>query len=287
MKILFAGASGYGNLGDDAYKILYSKYLNGHDLMFDSPFPDMRAVDWSDIVVIGGGGLVYCSPKAPHFDYMEMYMKRALEKGKRLVFSSVGVQYFPQDFKNLTEVLMPWKKYLDAACLITVRNPKCKSILEEVTSNCIHYYPDLCYLIEPCSYHLTLPGAHIFTATMLSTKEGQIQKELQKSVEAGKMIYGIIMTPIDEAPTKHIIKNIPHGGDRYIFRDNLTAPEAARIFADAERVVTARYHGMVFSRAVGTPDIVTVDSRHKSATEIIPDDCSLAKGHICRLREVL
>ena len=36
---------------------------------------DVTAVDWADVVVVGGGGLVYCN-ESEHFAYMAAYLDR-------------------------------------------------------------------------------------------------------------------------------------------------------------------------------------------------------------------
>ena len=134
---------------------------------------------------------------------------------------------------------------------------------------------------------MTLPNSHVFVTTKMCLKEGKIQKWLEESIHLEKPIYSVIMTPVDIPPTANLMHRLQNLGDHYVNRDYLTATECARIFADAERVVTARYHGMVFARAVGTPDIVTVDPRYKSATEVIPTYCEDAMGHIHKLKGAL
>lgn len=287
MKILFVGASGYGNLGDDAYKQLFTQGLLGHEILFDSPYPDIRAVDWADVVIVGGGGLIYVN-ETSHFQYMSTYLKRAIKTNKKIIFSSIGVQFIPQDENRLAEVLNPWKKFLDVAKVITVRCPKDKEHLQKVTTNKnIHYYPDLCYLIKPVDYHLTLPDAHIYIVTGSSLWEKEIQKHFQESVRQKKNIYGLVMSAGDIKPTKELFAPINHHGDRYLERDNLNPNEAARIIKDAEKVVTARYHGLIFSRAVGQKNVISVDKRYKSVSEVVPRNIEDAIGHINQIKGAL
>ncbi len=83
-KLLFCGASGYANLGDDSYKIVLDLYLSEkYDLYFDSPYPDVSLVKDMDAVIIGGGGLIYDNA-TEHFTYLKMYMEEALRLNKPL-----------------------------------------------------------------------------------------------------------------------------------------------------------------------------------------------------------
>jgi polysaccharide pyruvyl transferase WcaK-like protein len=265
MKILFAGSSGYGNMGDDAYKELFSEYLPKHELMFDSPYPDLRTVDWCDALVIGGGGLIYSNGTA-HEEYMFSYLDKAIQQNKPIFFISVGVQFYPQHEKKLTEVLHNWKKYLDIAKVITVRSPRDKEMIEAITDNKnIFYYPDFCYLIKPVNYHLTLPNAVIFTITGLALKNGSILQEYEKNKD--KLIYTVAMSRDDIVNTKIFLDKFGLPENHLINRDNLSPRECARIFADADKVISSRYHSIVFSRAVGCKEIINYDLRHKSQVE--------------------
>jgi polysaccharide pyruvyl transferase WcaK-like protein len=293
MKILIVGASGYGNLGDDAYKQIFAEYLNEHEILFDSPYPDLRAVDWCDILIIGGGGLIYKNESA-HDKYMATYMDRALSQNKKIIFSSIGVQFKPKEKntlileENTLYNLGVWKKYLDKAALITVRSPKDKELLGNITSNTnLHYFPDLCYLIKPVDYHLTLPNAHIFVISDLGFKRGHILKEFENIGD--NPFYTVIMSKDDIQATNDFLNffNLPR--DHYINRDNLTPGEAARIFKDAEKVMTCRYHGLIFSRAVGCKNIVNYDLRNKSLQELPENEINKVESlnHIIQINKVI
>lgn len=285
MNILFVGASGYGNLGDDAYKEIFSDNLKDHNVLFDSPYPDLKAVDWCDILVVGGGGLIYNNETA-HFEYMKMYMDRAIDQYKKICFISCGVQVKTKGNELDTEPLKVWKPYLDYASVITLRSYKDKDLLQQITTTKIEVYPDLCYLIKPVDYHLTLPNSVVLVLTNSVYKEGNTSKLLSKY--QGENLYTVLMSNDDKEVT-NIFLNTLLSHDHFINRDNLTPREAARIFADAKVVISSRYHSNVFSRAVGCEDIIHLDKRYKSLYEPKWTDEELpsANMHIEALRREL
>lgn len=62
LKILIAGAFGYGNLGDnilrDTLVELLNRYINV-EIYVDRPFPNKELIDYCDLRIIGPGGLLY------------------------------------------------------------------------------------------------------------------------------------------------------------------------------------------------------------------------------------
>lgn len=184
-RLLFAGASGYSNTGDNAYPIVFEKYLSDDfDLIFDSPYPTLEKVDISDGVVIGGGGAIFDHPGA-HFKYMSSYLDRAIEQDKPFFFLSCGVQLVKDNVENAVELnitdktqkdriieialrqIQRWRPYLERAELITVRSQTDKAIIEALCDSSlnIHYCPDAIYLLEPAEYQLIEPNSTVFIIT--------------------------------------------------------------------------------------------------------------------------
>ena len=272
MKILVAGASGYGNLGDDAYRRVFAAQLSEHELMFDSPYPDGRAVDWCDYLVIGGGGLIY-DDASSHFEYMSCYLDRAIAQGKRFSFLSCGVQpqepdYLPAD-EEVAGQLRRWAPYLRSAELITVRSERCRRIVARLAPEAnVHYAADLVYLLEPASYHLTLPSAVVVVPTRETPQTSQwteIRGEIRR--QAGPR-YVVAMSRDDYAAVETLAEEL---GGRFgdLVRWNLSPEEACRVIADAAHVYTGRYHGRVMAYAQGVPHTVIFPS-YKNRQETPP-----------------
>ena len=97
LKILIAGAFGYGNLGDDLLRdtltfLLKKKYGNQVELYTDRPYPDKELIDYCDLRIIGPGGLLYDSNES-HAEYFKQYMKPPY------IMIGVGLQFI-ESFKE-------------------------------------------------------------------------------------------------------------------------------------------------------------------------------------------
>ncbi|MCH7726601.1 MAG: hypothetical protein IH991_09005, partial [Planctomycetes bacterium] len=151
MKIAFVGASGYGNIGDDMYPLVLREHFPNHELLFfNSDLPDPLPDDLG-LLVLGGGGLIYDSPRLPaHFQYMRFYMNAARERGIPWGFIGCGLQLRRTDDGYDIGALEPWIQYLSTADFLTVRSAKCVEIISKLTGhNRAVYFPDLGYLFNP------------------------------------------------------------------------------------------------------------------------------------------
>ena len=96
-RILIAGASGYGNIGDDTYREVFKHHFGEkYDLLFcnsDLPGQQHPKFPECDAVVLGGGGLLYAFPD--HFDKMVWYLKGAMRCKIPYALISVGYQFKP------------------------------------------------------------------------------------------------------------------------------------------------------------------------------------------------
>lgn len=282
-RILFAGASGYGNLGDDSYKILFTKYFTemGYEVKFDSPYPDLDLVKWADHVVIGGGGLIYVNNTA-HLEYMTSYLEQAEKLGKSYSFLSCGVQIYKStgdmSIEKLVEMgieqIEPWVKYLKNAKLITVRSEECKQIIDGATegkANC-YYVPDMAYAYVPPKVEKQ-KGLGILIPTKASLKNPKFEWAWAHLNNTCEKIYVVAMAKDDYDIVRNFgeIVKMRKQGDYFT---DISPREALALVGSAEVVMTGRYHGGIFSRVCGLPEgnIYNVDQRYKSRVENPPQD---------------
>jgi len=277
--ILVAGASGYGNLGDHSYRHVFANELSDEfNLIFDAPFPNKDLVDQADYLIMGGGGIIYKNDTA-HFEYMKMYLNRALHRDIPFSFISCGVQIVKGlaklDIKTVQDMgvqqIQDWKPFLDAADLITVRSEKDKDIIQRVSSNPeTYYYPDAAYLMEGTNYSLIPPKAAVFILTPSSIKKHPNFKTLWDKYEDeyGDNRYVLAFSTDDYRVTNAYGQIVRPGGNLNSLA-HLTPPEAISCLKTADRVITGRYHGRVFARAAGIPNskIDCIDQRWKSRVE--------------------
>ncbi len=290
-RILCVGASGYGNVGDDGYKVVFSQNLPEFELCFDSPYPDLDAVEWADAVVVGGGGLVYCNETA-HFDYMAKYLDHALHQGKPIGFLSAGVQIRPSLVKDsfLADgpgFIAPWEKYLAKAAFICVRSQTCRDIIKQLTPSQenLHYFPDACYLLRPPAYKLTLPDAHVIIPTPSSAKSRDFKLAV-KAIPKQDKVY-VASFSMDDLECVRTLEKTMSCYQNLVSRTHLSPVDAIAILSQAKNVITSRYHGAVLARAAGIAEdcITLIDRRYKSQVEKVPTDLQEASRQFDIVRQ--
>jgi len=300
-RIMIVGASGYGNLGDDAYKIIFNKYLsNEYDLIFDSPYPDLRYIEKIDHLIIGGGGLIY-ENNTEHFNYMSMYINKARELGIPYYFISCGLQIpvtkeelEKKDYTSLSKHIDGWKDHLINSKLITVRSSTDKEVINALLNNYgvnkydrLFYCPDLCYLLEPSNYQVAdnIGTVIIFGEKSLNNYDflSAIKNELNK-----QDTYFLSLSSINHSIINEYISMLRHESN-YNDRKMITPQEAIRMIKDSNNVITDRYHGIVFARVANKNenDIRNLMNNYKGMTEEIPINKMAAIANIEILKRVL
>lgn len=296
-RILFVGASGYGNVGDDAYVMLYRRNLGGHKIMVcNSDLPS--ALPDCDLVIIGGGGLLHVAHE--HLDKMTWYLRQAETRGIPYGFSSVGFQYDPRvlGVSWQTEKVAVWQPWLAKAKFITVRSPKDREKMESFGA-VSEYFPDLCYLMRDlipsdlvCDPKrlVLIPGAGVFRYDANATSMPALQEAcIQRFVAGWQLVGGNLQVVRMGAPVDTVIhlkrlralyKNVPvyEAGD---------PKECLRLIAGAGQVLSGRYHGMLFARCAGVPCWTAPLAPWKIMSEDAHVDPGAAVGHLETIRKHL
>jgi len=294
VRILFAGAAGYGNVGDDAYVDVFASELGDeHEVLFESPAPDPRAMEWAQLVVVGGGGLIYCN-ETSHHEYMFEYLEHARERRKPVAFVSCGVQLQLDPAWNAADAAMrfgparlgAWEPHLEYAAFVSVRSPTCAAVLRAVAPRAnVHYAPDLAYLAAAPPYASAAPPYALVVPRAVDAHA--IDAFVQQQLEGDGQVYFAAFSRDDAAFVDSL-------GDRFFgarttTRQHLSPTTAMALLRGASEVLTWRYHGAVLARAAGVPpDKVHLrDTRYKSLVEEPPSDLSAARRHVHLLRELV
>lgn len=163
-KVLIISCYGYGNMGDNMYAEIFSKYLSDceivkisdHSIFVNSDKQFVSKPPGNnyqfDFLIIGGGGLLIAD-KLKISKNMPYYINDAKQRNKPLFIISCGIQGSVSEisFKNNFSL---WKDTLDYAKLITVRSAKDKELLSLVTDVAkIHYFRDLGYMFPHTMGH--------------------------------------------------------------------------------------------------------------------------------------
>ncbi|MEM2112257.1 MAG: polysaccharide pyruvyl transferase family protein, partial [Candidatus Bathyarchaeia archaeon] len=148
MKVLIANAAGYGNLGDDSIRdalVGAIEQLNpAVKIVCTHPPPHKALVKEADLIIVGGGGLLYDSDFANVVYYMS-YLEWAQEFQKPNIALGVGVQGI------ITEKGKEYyKKVLNKVDLITTRDQESRDILINHLgiSAPVHVCADLAFLLK-------------------------------------------------------------------------------------------------------------------------------------------
>lgn len=298
MKIAFVGASGYGNVGDNTYPLVFQEQIREAELLFfNSDLPVEMPSDL-DIIVLGGGGIIYNSAitesshePSPHFRCMQFYMDHAIAKGIPWGFLSCGLQFYPYRDDHFRDDLAPWVPYLQQAGFITVRSPECVQRITEITGrqDGVTFFPDAAYLFRPPA-SVSRPAGDRPMLTLVPT--GGITPHNQHTQHmvrlARSMNYEIVWmnmgAPVDDAR---------HLDDALLLEPTVRLmwnPDPATAYAQigASRLVfSGRYHGMIFARAQGVPFYVPEDAPYKIRKEDLQADPADARGHVETLQAAM
>lgn len=288
-RVALIGAWGYGNVGDDAYPIVWRHYLPDVEfILYNSDKP--AAPPEADLYLFGGGGIIFDNGSA-HFEYMSRYSDWAAEKGIPVGFSSVGVQArINLDDRTdwyVEEALARWPAVLGKAEFVTVRDPMTQAALvaRGVSSDC---FPDICHIIpglESAADHFltVIPGPGVSTTfpDFLAALDEKIREHPETPL--------IVMTT-GAAEHDFLVDDL---GRRYpvmaTFKAEHTTVELAlTVIKHSRFVFTGRYHGMVFSRAASRPFWRSgVMYPYKMLAEDLSVPLREAFGHVRRVAEFL
>ena len=296
MKIAFVGASGYGNVGDNTYPLIFSRHLSDHEvLIFNSDLPDEMPAD-IDLLVLGGGGLLYNNPEgedasapSPHFLKMEYYMKWAVTSGVPFGFASCGFQFRPAHEPRFREALKPWVPYFEQANFITLRSRRCVRLMHDLVGRDVaQFYPDAAYLMPglvDAAPSWSGGGLTIVVAGRVSPSDPLCKRfaEFFDSMQHETVWLSMGARVDDEQLLSFARQRYP--GTRVI--EAPTPQEAYLHIAQSKLVITGRYHGMVFARVSGVPFYFPEEVPYKLKVEDLDADPSGAMGHITVLREAL
>lgn len=168
-RVLIISCYGYGNMGDNMYAEVFSKYLkdceivnlSDHSTFVDiykniSKRPNIPTDEYNfDHLILGGGGLL-TAQKLKNSKNMGYYLNLAKANGKPVYIISCGIQ---GDTDNFKEDFMLWKDTFNYAKLITVRSKKDRDLICSLTHNKdkVKYFRDMGYMFPHTQSHTQSP----------------------------------------------------------------------------------------------------------------------------------
>lgn len=294
MKIAFVGASGYGNVGDDTYPLVFAQQLPEHELVFYNSDLPSRLPDNLDMIVIGGGGVLHNAgaepeeSESPHFRCMRFYIHAALERGIPWGILSCGFQFEVQRDAAYARALKPWVPYLQQAAFITLRSRECVRIANEISGRAdAVFFPDAAYLYHPAGLPQQCPGEGVtlVPAGLVNPRNALINHYLRQFAASGVPVSWLRMGALvdDGWMLEEAVQRFP---DSKII--DAGEPEAAfRCIASSRFVITGRYHGMIFSRTSRVPFFTPMEVPYKLRHEDYAASTAAAAGHFEVLRRFI
>ncbi len=294
MKIAFVGASGYGNVGDNSYPLVFQQQLPGHDLIFyNSDLPTELPADVK-LVVLGGGGILYNSrmeretDESMHFKYMKFYMDWAIAHGIPLGVLSCGFQFAPGQGPSNIGALTPWIPYLKRALFLTLRSPTCASVAAELTGRMdCHFFPDAAYLLQPSGEQPPTgrKSLIIVPAGAVNARDPFIKHFIRLfDTRHYDHVWLSMGAAVDDAP---LLADTQRAYPHVKVIEQPTPQEAVEWIARANFVMTGRYHGLIFARNSSVPYYVPQDSPYKILSEDLSANPAKAAGHFEVLRSAM
>ena len=291
MKIAFVGASGYGNVGDDTYPLVFAQQLPEHEVLsYNSDLPGSLPENLG-MVVIGGGGVLHnvgAEPEegdSPHFRCMQFYMDAAMERGIPWGFLSCGFQFQVQRDAAYAQALRPWVPYLRQASFITLRSRECVRIASEISGRTdVLFFPDAAYLYHPAglSQQRLAEGVTLVPAGLVNPRNALINHYLRQFAASGAPVSWLRMgAPVDDGwMLEEAAQRFPESE----IIDPADPAAAFRCIASSRLVITGRYHGMIFSRTSRVPFITPAEVPYKLRHEDYAAPVASAAGHFEVLR---
>ncbi len=290
MKIAFVGASGYGNVGDDTYPILWKRFLPRLDTrFFNSNHPTTGLDSDTALVVFGGGGLMWHREGDAHFEYMSYYVDQAEKLGIPFGMISCDFQFDRAEADDESFIIDPvvekWLPLLRRSSFIRLRSKHSVDILagHDISAS---YAPDLAYLFRPVDILKSTDTITVVPAGRVSANTSEVEKDIraaQAKWPDARLLFLNMGGPIGDDKTREFSEKYPAATT--VLSDRADPVKALDIIGRSHRVLSGRYHGMVFARNCGTPCKTYAGAPYKIDVELAVIESGDAWQNVLTLRQ--
>lgn len=286
-RAVVVSAFGVGNVGDDAvsFGAREALYRNGFDeVELVGPNPDYGVIDTADLVVVGGGGLLYDSSFSNVSNYTAP-IRYAYERGIPSAVLGVGTQGI-----RTTLGAAAYKDALSLARLVTVRERSDATLLTETVGlKNVHTTGDLALLLADGPDSISLrrdPSLVVLSLShslesWLAKRDSTIDAYLDETLDAlGKThssVVGVVHSVDDEA----IYERLRQRREIQVVKAaDFDVSAIMDLYASAGLVVSSRFHGLLFSVIGRTPLIQVCGPTSKSGRALAERFPSLTRAAI-------
>ena len=277
MHILIASANGYGNVGDDLATLTVSKFfkrqLKNPTIRFTRPPMDKALIDWADVVVVGGGGLFFDTLPDNVENYLG-YLRTAQRQKKLTMVIGIGTQGISTESAKKA-----YREVLNKTDLITVRHQNDADELQSIgVTQEIHVLADPVFALPKARTPYALqPAARkrpVVAISLANTRQRpevmekldpelrEKWQKLQDKTDAGiaalTKTYDLqlILHSEDDRETYEAWSkayNIPILGGHSKANKPHASQDTAKLYADADYVLTSRFHGLILALIAKKP----------------------------------
>jgi len=256
------------NAGDDATRDVLLRLLRRKGCAVrispKHPCDESRVLD-VDGVIVGGGGLVSDHNEDAFYNYMS-YIKHAAGRGVPISFVGIGVTRLGRKRRRISSLLR-------GASSVCLRDTLSQGHLENGEFAAVT--ADLGWLLEdqPASGQFastdeTMAGVFVVGNSYADSEKyrSSVHRCVDSLVDEGLKPVLVMHARDDKRATAGFLERYPNADVLdYFASEKNTAASLVRALSKMSKVVTSRYHGIVFSVLAGTPAEVIPGSPEKVA----------------------
>lgn len=274
-SVLIVGATNMGNIGDDLIALAIGgnlRKINKNCSLYFSNFQVSRAdIADFDLVIVGGGGIVYSSQFGMNdTDNLSNYFKIpfwAKALSIPCVVLGVGIQGRTDHLFHDPNVKDFLSKSLSSASYITVRDQLSVDVLSKITDKDIALVPDLVFSFisqfgsYTSNYDRGSTRSIAFIGEIFADRLSFFNRLLQETSDEilrnfyGANIYFCIMSNDDLIHKDKFVNLLKQKNIECKVHDfrSSSIVDALQFFRGLSGVVTTRFHGLVLSIIAGCP----------------------------------
>ena len=298
-RALVVGASGMGNVGDDLIAEALAEMLaeEGVDVRLSGPDIDPLRIARYDLVVVGGGGLIYASRDGSNeTQNLGNYLKFGpigRHLGIPVGLIGVGDQDHARWIEREPLTRMFARSALAQFHQVTTRDADTSALLQRLGATGVRTGCDVLLhwtkrarsavrpTIKPCA-RMAL-GGELYRHAAFS--EGLADGDAPLASRVRDREFDILVMSNDDAPHARRVCDVMRragASPQIVDLRNRGLDELIFLFASYRGVVTTRFHGLILAALAGTPVLALDEHDGKKARllrEIGATDCLALDGH--------
>jgi hypothetical protein len=286
-RAVVVSAFGVGNVGDDAVSFGAREvlYRNGFDQVeLVGPNPDYSVIDGADLVVVGGGGLLYDSSFSNVSNYTAP-IRYAYERGIPSAVLGVGAQGI-----RTTLGAAAYKDALSLARLVTVReHSDAKTLTETVGLKNVHTTGDLALLLADGPRPVPVrrdPNLAVLSLShslesWLAKRDSTIDAYLDETIDSLGKGYNTVVGVVHSVDDEAIYERLRQRREIHVVKAaEFDVSAIMDLYASAGLAVSSRFHGLLFSVMGRTPLVQVCGPTSKSGRALAERFPSLTRAAV-------